>query len=118
GDYAYMSIMGSHSGCVIINKSLGCQTLHDENFGRNQNEQLITAVKNFPEYLASKMSGLKDWPIIKKQIEDFVGVWIVSHLSFLHRYAEEKETLVRAEKEIFEIETMKRYKLKYFLFCS
>ncbi len=33
GDYAYMSVMGSHSGCVIINKSLGCQTLHNENFG-------------------------------------------------------------------------------------
>ncbi len=28
GDYAYLSVMASDSGCVIINKALGCQTLH------------------------------------------------------------------------------------------
>ena len=100
GDYAYMSIMGSHSGCVIINKSLGCQTLHNENFGRNQNDQLITVVKNFPDYLASKLSMLKDWKIIEKQVENFVGVWVISHLAFLHKYAEDKgDSLAKAEKE-------------------
>lgn len=116
GDYAYMSVMGSHSGCVIINKSLGCQTLHNENFGRNQNEQLVITVKNFPEYLSSKMSGLKDWPLIKQQIENFVGLWIVSHLIFLHKYSGDKgESLANAEREIFAIDFMKKFKLKYFL---
>ncbi len=116
GDYAYMSIMGSHSGCAIINKSLGCQTLHNENFGRNQNDQLITAAKNFPDYLASKMSGLKEWPTIKLMIDNFVGVWLVGHLSFLHKYAEDKgATLKQAEKEIFELDYMKKFKIKYFL---
>ncbi len=104
GDYAYMSIMGSHSGCVIINKSLGCQTLHNENFGRNQNEQLLIAVKNFPEYLASKMSYLKDWPVIKQQMQNFVGMWMVSHLSFLHKYAEDKDgSLAEAEREFLQL---------------
>ena len=116
GDYAYMSIMGAHSGCVIINKSLGCQTLHDENFGRNQNEQLVIAAKNFPEYLASKISYLKDWPNIKLQMQNFVGIWIVSHLAFLHEYAEDKgDILAKAEKEIFAIDYMKKYRLKYFI---
>ncbi len=116
GDYAYMSIMGSNAGCVIINKSLGCQTLHNENFGRNQNEQLVTAAKNFPLYLASKMSHLKDWPIINKQIKNFVGVWLVSHLAFLHKYADDKgESLSVAEKEIFAIDYMRSYRLKYFI---
>ncbi len=116
GDYAYLSIMGSHSGCVIINKPLGCQTLHNENFGRNQNDQLIIAVKNFPEYLASKMSYLKDWPAIKKQVQDFVGVWIVSHMAFLHKYADDKdESLAKVEREIFAIDFMSKYKLKYFI---
>src|SRR5205085_5843376 len=50
GDYAYMSSIGANSGCVIINRSLGCQTLHKENFGRNQNEQIAVAAKNFPLY--------------------------------------------------------------------
>ena len=116
GDYAYMSIMGSHSGCVIINKSLGCQTLHNENFGRNQNDQLIIAAKNFPEYLSLKMSYLKDWTEIKNMVHNFVGIWLVSHLTFLHKYAEDKgQTLVKAEREIFSIDYMKKYRLKYFL---
>jgi glycosyltransferase involved in cell wall biosynthesis len=116
GDYAYMSIMGSHSGCVIINRSLGCQTLHNENFGRNQNEQLIIAAKNFPEYLASKMSYLKEWPVINQYVQNFVGVWIVSHLAFLHKYAVDKgATLAKAEKEIFALDFMKQFKLKYFI---
>lgn len=116
GDYAYMSIMASHSGCVIINKSLGCQTLHNENFGRHQNEQLVVAAKNFPEYLASKMNSLEHWPAIKIHIQDFVGIWLVSHLSFLHKYAVDKgESLAKAEAEIFSIDYMRKYKLKYFL---
>lgn len=116
GDYAYISIMGSHSGCVIINKSLGCQTLHNENFGRNQNEQLITAVRNFPQYLNSKMSYLNDWSIIEKHMENFVGIWVVSHLAFLHQYAQDGGgSLLKAEKEIFSIDFMKKYRLKYFI---
>jgi hypothetical protein len=116
GDYAYMSIMGSHSGCVIINKSLGCQTLHNENFGRNQNEQLVVAVKNFPEYLGSKMSGLKNWPLVKQLIQNFVGLWIVSHLTFLNKYSTDNGgSLAIAEHEIFAIDYMKKFKLKYFL---
>lgn len=116
GDYAYLGIMGSHSGCVIINKSLGCQTLHDENFGRNQNEQLVIAAKNFPAYLASKMSHLKDWETIKQQVQNFVGLWIISHLAFLHKYADDKDdSLKKAEREIFEIDFMRKYKLKYFI---
>ncbi|MBC7507502.1 MAG: hypothetical protein H7320_01945 [Ferruginibacter sp.] len=116
GDYAYMSIMGSHSGCVTINRSLGCQTLHNENFGRNQNEQLVIAAKKFPEYLALKMSHLKDWHVIKIQVQNFVGIWLVSHLAFLHKYAEDKgKSLAKAEKEIFAIDYMQKFKLKYFI---
>ena len=116
GDYAYLSIMGSHSGCVIINKALGCQTLHDENFGRNQNDQLLIAAKKFPEYLELKMSHLKNWPSIKLQIDNFVGIWLVSHLVFLNKYSKSKSNSLKiAEKEIFEIEFMRKFKLKYFL---
>ena len=116
GDYAYLSIMGSHSGCVTINKSLGCQTLHNENFGRNQNEQLVIAAKNFPRYLSSKMSYLKGWPSIEHKIQNFVGMWIISHLSFLHKYGEDKSgSLASAGKEIFKIDFMRKHKFKYFM---
>jgi glycosyltransferase involved in cell wall biosynthesis len=116
GDYAYISVMGSHSGCVVINKSLGCQTLHSENFGRKQNEQLVIAAKNFSVYLDSKMPGLKDGAYIKELIHKFLAVWLISHMSFLHTYGDNKDgSLSNAEKEIFSMEFMKKYKFKYFL---
>ncbi|MEP6675266.1 MAG: glycosyltransferase family A protein [Ferruginibacter sp.] len=116
GDYAYIAIMGSHSGCIILNRALGCQTLHNQNFGRNQNAQLVIAVKKFPEYMAAKLSYLDDWIIIQKQMQHFVGVFIIAHLAFLHKYTVDTDkSLATAEKEIFEIDFMKKFKLKYFL---
>ena len=117
GDYAYLSISGSHSGCVVINRPLGCQTLHSENFGRNQNDQIITAVKNFPPYVATRLKHLPSWLTIQKQMLNFVGLWVVSHLSFLYNYFKKsKENSLRSvEREIFEIDFMKKYKLKYLL---
>lgn len=116
GDYAYMSIMGSHSGCAIINRSLGCQTLHNENFGRNQNEQLAVVARRFPEYLEEKMAYLAEWPAIKKLMLNFVGVWLVSHLSFLHKYTEDRSgSLQEAEKQVFRMSYMKPFRFKYFM---
>ncbi|WP_018614942.1 glycosyltransferase family 2 protein [Segetibacter koreensis] len=117
GDYAYLSLMGSHSGCVVINKSLGCQTIHLENFGRNQNEQIATAARNFPAYLSQRMSALPERENIKEYILSFVGLWVVSHLSFLHNYFKSEkvkaDTLSQAEKEVFAINFMKKYRFKY-----
>jgi glycosyltransferase involved in cell wall biosynthesis len=121
GDYAYMSIMGGHSGCVIINKALGHQTLHKQNFGRAQNEQLIILAPNFIEYVSSKLSHLKDWAVIKKNMEHFVAVWLVRHLAFLKAYSiskkekENLEELKEVEEKVFRIPFIKPYKFKYYL---
>jgi glycosyltransferase involved in cell wall biosynthesis len=86
GDYAYMSIASTDNGCVVINCSLGCQTLHKENFGRNQNDQLPVLARNFPRYLEEKLSYLKEWPEIRKIISRFFGIWITGHMAFLYHY--------------------------------
>jgi len=119
GDYAYLSVMGSHSGCVIINRALGCQTLHEENFGRDQNEQLVIAAKNFPLYIQGKVSGLKNWPVIQNKMQRFVALWLISHLTFLHHYYKQTRKneagLRLAEKDVFGLEFIKKYKTKYLL---
>lgn len=118
GDYAYLPIMASHSGCVVINKSLGCQALHAENFGRNQNEQIITAAINYPKYVSERLNHLPSWSIIEKQMLSFTGLWVVTHLSFLNKFfkdPEEKKNFQAVEKKIFKIDFMKKYKIKYFL---
>jgi glycosyltransferase involved in cell wall biosynthesis len=121
GDYAYMSIMGGYSGCVTINKALGHQTLHKQNFGRSQNDQLITLGPRFMNYVETKLNHLKDWPMIKIKMEHFVSVWIVRHLGFLKsysKYVNDKDNLrelENCERQIFKLPFMKPYKIKYYL---
>ena len=118
GDYAYLPIMASHSGCVTINKSLGCQALHAENFGRNQNEQIITAANNYPKYVGERLNHLSSWSVIEKRMLNFTGLWVVTHLSFLYKYfkgLEERKSFNEVERKIFKLGFMKKYKIKYFL---
>jgi glycosyltransferase involved in cell wall biosynthesis len=119
GDYAYMATVGAYSGCVIINRSLGCQTLHDENFGRNQNEQIVVAAKNFPAFIESKASHLDDWQTIKEKMLRFTALWIISHLSFLNNYYRilnlDRTSIKHAEKQVFKIGYVKQFRLKYTL---
>ena len=121
GDYAYMSIMGGHSGCVTINKALGHQTLHKQNFGRAQNDQLVFLGPNFMEYVSSRLSHLKQWPVIRKNVEHFVAVWIVRHTAFLKAYSkytgdrENLKEIEECERKIFNVSFMKPYKFKYYL---
>src|SRR5690606_7028978 len=119
GDYAYMSIASTHKGVVIINRSLGCQTLHAENFGRSQNDQLLLVARTFPQYLENKLSYLNEWPELRRVISHFFGVWITGHMAFLHLYYRKNrlpdQGLSIVEKEIFTYENLKKYRTKYFL---
>ena len=119
GDFAYMSVASAKKGCVLINKALGCQTMHKENFGRNQDEQLPVLAKKFPAYLEEKLSGIDKWPQVKKVIEHFLGLWLVGHMAFLYKYKTTNKidysSLIETENEVFQNDFMKKYKLKYFL---
>jgi glycosyltransferase involved in cell wall biosynthesis len=120
GDYAYMSVVASHSGCVVINKALGHQTLHKQNFGRAQNEQLLILAKNFSHHVSTRLNHLENWKIIEKKMHHFVAVWIVRHLAFLKNYSiaehdkENTKELKYIEKKIFT-SFLKDYKFKYYL---
>jgi glycosyltransferase involved in cell wall biosynthesis len=120
GDYAYLSIMGSHSGCVIINRALGHQTIHEQNFGRSHNEQLGTAAVNFVEYVGARIKHVDNWPVVERNMKHFVSVWVLTHLSFLRRYytffpSEESTRLPIYEKAVFQLPMMKPYRLKFWL---
>lgn len=120
GDYAYLPIMGSHSGCVVINRDLGHQTVHEQNFGRDQNEQLKIAVVNYIEYVTPRINHVQDWPVVKADMERFVAIWMTLHLAFLHHYyklydKEKVAVLKPYAKEIMALPIMKPYRLKYWV---
>lgn len=120
GDYAFLSIMGAHSGVAVINKALGHQTVHEQNFGRAQNEQLVKVATNFISYVSEKLKHVDGWPDIEPKMKHFVATWLVTHLTFLRNYyslfqKDEVGNLKSAEDAIFEIDYIKRYKKKYWL---
>jgi glycosyltransferase involved in cell wall biosynthesis len=119
GDYAYLSALAAVNGCVMINKALGAQTLHQGNFGRNQNNELITVATNFPTFVLPKFEHLKDYEELKKITYRFLGMAMVSHVSFLHDYFKKNKMKVpefkAAEKEVFALPHIKPYYKKYFI---
>jgi len=118
GDYAYLSIMSADSGCVVINRPLGHQTIHEQNFGRAQNEQIKKAAVNFIDYVSARINKVADWPEIKADMEHFVAMWVVGHLNFLHRYNKiynVQDDLQQYEKEVMALPIMKPHRLKYWL---
>jgi len=119
GDYAYMSIACTDNGCVIINRSLGRQTIHKENFGRNQNEQLPIVAEHFPKYLKEKLSYLKEWQTIQPAIMRFLGLWLTGHMAFLYHYYKtnklDNSSLINVEKEVLRSQAANKFKVKYFL---
>jgi glycosyltransferase involved in cell wall biosynthesis len=119
GDYAYLSVMASHSGCVVINFPLGHQTIHEQNFGRAQNEQIGKAATNFIEYVSQRIKHVDDWPIIKRDMERFVALWVVTHLAFLKRYysmfGNDDVDISVYETQIFALPFLRKYRTKYFL---
>jgi len=117
GDYAYLSVMGSHSGVVVVNAALGHQTVHPENFGRNQNDQIKTAAINFVDYVSARVNQVENWPEVQVAMQNYVGLWVFSHLAFLRQYFRlnnlEPVGLREAEKGAFSIPYVKKYRFKY-----
>jgi len=120
GDYAYLSIMGGHSGCVVINEDLGHQTIHSENFGRAQDEQIKIAATNFIEYVSPRIAHVKNREGVENNMKRFVAIWLVSHMSFLHRYYKKYEPakvrdFEKTERDVLRLPLMQAFRIKYFL---
>jgi len=98
---------------------LGCQTLHDSNFGRNQHDQLITVSTNLPNYFIPKIKNFKGAKKIEKIFYHFLGMAMVSHISFLQAYFKKEKVAVpelnEAAKKVFALPYMKQFYFKYFI---
>ena len=119
GDYAYLTIMASHSGGILINRALGHQAIHPENFGRQQNEQLITAITGFREYAARQFKKKNMPPQVYAHMDKFLGIWVGAQLSFLFNYYRKQNLslapLKKAEKEIYKLPIARKYYIKYYI---
>jgi hypothetical protein len=63
---------------------------------------------------------VEGWSETERIMKRFVAMWVISHLIFLNRYyrifkSGENIDLRPVEKETFQIDFMKQYRLKYWL---
>jgi glycosyltransferase involved in cell wall biosynthesis len=118
GDFVYTLTTCSRAGVVVANQSVGCQTVHDFNFGRTECGQLKTALLGFVNTVTERFSNRADWPSLKPKLEKFAGQWIVLHCAFLRQYFKQfkgdDREFKRVRKEIFRIPFMKGMRLYYY----
>ncbi len=119
GDYAYIVACGSHSGCAVINQSLGCQAIHDSNYGRKECGELKTAATGFSGYIKQRFSQRSDWAELQLKMEKFLGQWIVLHSLFLKQFFKEfnikDHNLYAVLPELFKIPYVRRCRHYFYL---
>lgn len=121
-DLAYTLLICSHSGAVVINKSLGAQLVHGSNFGYTQNDKYegyLKTADGFYSWISERMTSRKDWHILKPEIEKYIARWMVGygvsikkHLSInsLPQYE-----LKKVLRKIFAIKYISRWRWKYYI---
>jgi len=120
GDYAYLCVAASHSGCVIINRALGHQTIHTSNHGMAQNEQIKTLCTNFIPYIKERIKNVPEYDAIVARMEKFIGIWAATQMSVLYKYFKDAslqlpDDFKQAEKDVFALPGIKDYYLKYYI---
>src|SRR5579883_130556 len=114
GDFAYTAAILSAGGCAIINRSLGCQTVHDHNFGRKECGELKSAALGFNQFIARQFSQRPDWPQLRPKVENFVGRWVVLHSVFLRQYFKSRcitdHDLPSILKELFRLPYVRKFR--------
>lgn len=117
-DYIYMFLAGFNSGCVTINKPLGCQTLHGKNYSYKDVKELKTAAQGCYEFVYNKMYNNPNWYEIKNDLENFLGrKWLISYALLLkENFKSDPESSKKLKKvlgEIFKLSYMRKFRIEY-----
>lgn len=117
GDFVYTATTCSKAGVVVTNKSVGCQTVHDFNFGRKECGQLKAALVGFVDTMSARFASRNDWQSLKPKLEKFAAQWIILHCVFLKEYfkqiKQDDSELKATLSEIYKIPFMRGMRLYY-----
>lgn len=119
-DHAYNVANCSHSGMVYINKALGHQAIHGDNFGFNQLKNLSkyeAIPDSFSEWIKQRLQYREDWPALKIKMEGFIGRALVEFSFFIKKSIEasgdSQHNFNQSLKKVFSRSYLKKWKLKY-----
>jgi len=121
-DHAFMIAASSFEGLFFINRSLGGQVIHGENFGYNFSklkEKYVSTPSLFYEYLKTFLSDRPDWKVIEKKIWDFAGRgWVEYSMMLYYSLRENKElrsAFFKAFHLAFANNNIHKWKYKFYL---
>src|SRR4030095_4396106 len=117
GDFAYTVGTCAHSGVVIANQAVGCQTVHDFNFGRKECGPLKMAALGFADCIAKNFSSRLDWESLKPKVEKFTAQWVILHCVFLRQYFRHLKItdhdLKATMRDVYTIPWVRRMRMYY-----
>ncbi len=121
-DHAFIVVNGSAQGIVYINKSLGYQAIHGQNFGFNELKN-VTKYTSTPEafsnWVEDRLKTRADWKVLKNDMHDFVGRAMVEFSLFIKKSLDvfniKNEQFDEARKDVFKKSFLKKWRFKYFV---
>jgi glycosyltransferase involved in cell wall biosynthesis len=121
-DHAFVIAAGSHSGLVYINKSMGGQSIHGENFGFDFSsiiDKYVNTPMYFHQYLSVFLNKRDNWNMIERKLWNFVGRGYVEYslmiFKSLHRNKQSKDSFFAAFNKVFLNKYIKKWKYKFYL---
>ncbi len=121
-DHAYIIANASEKGMLYLNRSLGYQAIHGENFGFNQlknMEKYKVLPESFTGWITEKLKHRKDWPVLQKEMHNFVGRSVVEFSLFikksLHTFKMPADDFLKAKEYVFKLPYIKKWNLKFLM---
>ncbi len=122
GDLAFTVLTCSQEGGVFTKSSLGAQVVHGKNFGYIQDDNYAgyyRTANGFHDWISARLSNREDWPLIRPQMEKFIGRWMVGYGLSLRKHLKKNNQSVNGLNvvlnRIFEISYLRKWKWKFYI---
>lgn len=121
-DHAYIVANASEKGMLYLNRSLGYQAIHGENFGFNQlknMEKYKILPESFTQWITDKLKHRNDWPALQKEMHKFVGRSVVEFSLFIKKSLDTfkipADDFLKAKDYVFKIPYIKKWNVKFLM---
>jgi len=124
-DHAFIVANCSEAGVVYKNRALGHQAIHGGNFGFNQLKN-IDKYKAIPAaftgWVTERLQHRPDWPLLKKEMEEFTGNALVQFSLFIKKSLQQLKfdasDFNKARNTVFSLPYLRKWKIKYKLLAD
>jgi glycosyltransferase involved in cell wall biosynthesis len=121
-DHAFLAVVGSQNGAIILNKMFSTLSSHDSNFSKFNFQYYVKGCSGFYKFMNEFACSMKNENEIHKVILKHLGCWFITNFFSLKKYFSitKKEPLTidsinKCAREILELSFMKRFRFRFFL---